>query len=122
MQNNGFEIILPFGEALDESAGRTPPASAFTVTAAGSPVTVTGVQISSHLVILTVDPVITKDQAVTVSYRDPTPGDDEAALQDYAGNDVASFTDFAIPSSRQNSTILGTPANLTATGVKGGVV
>ena len=36
--------------------------------------------------------VITRGQTVVVSYADPTPGDDDVALQDLAGNDLASFT------------------------------
>ena len=35
-------------------------------------------------------------RTVTVSYRDPTSGDDMAAIQDLAGNDAASFTDFPV--------------------------
>ena len=35
---------------------------------------------------------ITHGQVVTVSYTDPTAGDDDNVLQDAAGNDVASFT------------------------------
>ena len=94
--NGGDEITLAFDEVLNDGAGRTPPASAFTVTADGSTVTVT-----EALVVCTVRPswswtgVITYGQTVTVSYRDPTPGDDPAAVQDYAGNDAASFTDQA---------------------------
>ena len=83
----------------------------------GSTVTVTEVQISRQLVLLALDPVITKGQTVRVIYCDPTEGDDAAAIQDLAGNDAASFTDFKFPSVRQASTILGAPTNLTATGV-----
>ena len=107
---------LAFNEVLDGRAGRLPPASAFTVTADGSTVTVTKVQrVFEQYVQLDVDPRITKGQTVTVSYRDPTPGDDATAIQDYAGNDAASFTDQAITSI---SELLGAPTNLTATGVR----
>ena len=37
------------------------------------------------------DPLIRKGQTVTVSYTDPSPGDDTIAIQDEAGNDAASF-------------------------------
>ena len=36
--------------------------------------------------------VVIRGQEVVVSYSDPTPGDDYVALQDLAGNDMASFT------------------------------
>ena len=112
----GISVNLAFNEVLDGRAGRLPPASAFTVTADGSAVTVTKVQrVFEQYVQLDVDPRITKGQTVTVSYRDPTGGDDEAAIQDYAGNDAASFTDQAITSI---SELLGAPTNLTATGVR----
>ena len=115
MHSNGVDLYLVYNEDLDDSAGRTPAASAFT--ADGSTVTVTEVRISRQLVLLALDPVITKGQTVRVIYRDPTEGDDAAAIQDLAGNDAASFTDFKFPSVRQASTILGAPTNLTATGV-----
>ena len=37
-------------------------------------------------------PVVRRGQTVVVSYTDPTSGDDANAIQDTAGNDVASFT------------------------------
>ena len=117
VHTDGVELHLVYNEDLDDSAGRTPPASAFTVTADGSTVTVTEVRISRQLVLLLLDPVITKDQTVRVSYRDPTEGDDAAAIQDLAGNDAASFTDFTILIDRQNSGIRGAPTNLTATAI-----
>ena len=117
VHNNGVNLVLGYNEELDNSAGRTPPASAFTVTADGSTVTVTEVLIQGPLVLLGLDPVITIHQTVRVSYRDPTEGDDAAAIQDLAGNDAASFTDFTFPSNRQLSEILSAPTNLTATGV-----
>ena len=116
VHTDGVELHLVYNEGLDDSAGRTPPASAFTVTADGSTVTVTEVRISRHLVLLLLDPVITKGQTVGVSYRDPMEGDDAAAIQDLAGNDAASFTDFKFPSDRQLSDILGAPTNLTGDG------
>ena len=64
--------------------------------------------------LLGLDPEITIGQTVTVSYRDPTPGDDQAAIQDYAGNDAASFTDHPV---RNNSQLRGPPTNLTATAI-----
>ncbi len=112
---NGTDVLLQFDESLDRGAGRVPPASAFTVTADGVAIAVDGVHVEGTVVRLALDGVITKDQSVTVSYRDPTPGDDAAAIQDYAGNDAASFADHTISSGRNKSVVLGAPTNLTAT-------
>ena len=86
---------LFFDEALDTGSGRTAPLSAFAVTADSSPIMVSGLefQTSSELVLTGLVPAIRQGQAVEVTYNDPNNGDDEAALQDVAGNDVASFTE-----------------------------
>ena len=110
--DSGVELTLVFDEILDAGAGHTPSASAFTVTADGSPVTVGGVDVMSDVVRLGLSPVITAGQAVTVSYADPTDGDDQAAVQDRAGNDAASFTAQPVGNA---SLVLGAPTNLTAT-------
>ncbi len=88
----GVDVGLYFTEQLDETG--LPPASAFTVTADRSPVTVTGFEVDSTLttILLSVSPPIREDQAVTVTYTDPTPEDDANAIQDAAGNDMASAT------------------------------
>ena len=112
---NGTDVLLQFDESLDRGAGRVPIASAFTVTADGVAIAVDGVHVEGTVVRLALDGVITKDQSVTVSYRDPTPGDDAAAIQDYAGNDAASFADHTISSGRNKSVVLAAPTNLTAT-------
>ena len=60
-------------------------------------------------------PAIKQGQTVTVSYRDLTEGDDAAAIQDLAGNDVPSATDVPVTN---NSTVAptapGAPRNLQA--------
>ncbi len=108
VSTGGDHIVLAFNEALDDTTGQTPPASAFTVTADGSTVTVTEVKtfntILGFYLRLFLSPVITKGQTVTVSYRDPTSSDDQAAIQDLVGNDAASFTDQAITNSSNVAT------------------
>ena len=86
---------LFFDEALDTGSGRTAPLSAFAVTAGSSPIMVSGLEFqnSSEIVLTGLVPAIRQGQAVEVTYNDPSNGDDEAALQDVAGNDVASFTE-----------------------------
>ena len=46
---------------------------------------------------------------VVVSYTDPTPGDDEKAIQDAAGNDAASFT---VTATNNSTTTDTTPPSL----------
>ena len=89
----GTAIAAVFDEELDVS--NLAPASAFSVTAGGSAVSVTEVDatnITNRGVTLGLGSTITQGQTVTLSYTDPTGGDDANALQDAAGNDVASFT------------------------------
>ena len=94
---SGTGVVLVFSDSLDHS--NLPSTSAFTVTVDGIPVTVTGIEGHRNIRIfasLVVSPPIFPRQTVTVSYRDPTPGDDAKALQDGAGNDVASFENVAV--------------------------
>ena len=105
----GTQISLVFDENL---ASATPGASAFSVTAAGSTVTVGGTSLSGATLSLTgLSPVIKVGQVVVVSYMDPTTGDDTVALQDATGNDVTSFTtgQGGVPAVTNNSTVAATP-------------
>ena len=95
---SGAEMALAFDEELagvDSLHGLL--ASALSVTADGEPVPVDGYayggfgRIGRRLQLF-LSSVITRGQTVVVSYADPTPGDDDVALQDLAGNDLASFT------------------------------
>ena len=85
---------IQFNEALDGAPGHTPPKSAFTVTADGFPTDFDTVSVSGGPAVFLqgFSPTIKQGQTVTVTYTDPGAGDDTAALQDEAGNDVASFT------------------------------
>ena len=57
---------------------------------------------------LTVSPRITQGQSVVVIYTDPTTNDDTNAIQDTAGNDVATFTtgEGTVPGVRNDSTVV----------------
>ena len=86
----GTTLRLTYNELLSSTTAAT---SAFTVTVAGSPKTVSSVATSSSTVTLTLaSPAVGLDQAVTVAYTDPTAGDDTNAIQDAAGNDAASLS------------------------------
>ena len=70
--------------------------SLFTVKVDGTAVTLSGTTapVSDNLVTLTLATALTSaTQAVTVSYTDPTSGNDSTGIEDLAGNDADSFTD-----------------------------
>ncbi|WP_288024354.1 Ig-like domain-containing protein [Thauera sp.] len=84
---SGTQVVLTFSETLSTS---TASASAFVVLVDGEAVTVTAVDVNGVRVVLTLDEADTvgSGQTVTVGYTDPTTGDDAAAVQDLAGNDL----------------------------------
>ena len=116
-------IALRFSENLDRSAGGTPPVSAFSVSVDGVSITVGDASIlgtSPKQVWLTsLGRTIYQGQAVTVTYTDPTTGDDAAAIQDSDGDDTPSFTtgEDGVPAVVNNSTQtppVATPTNFRA--------
>ena len=105
---DGNTIQLAFSEDLQSA--NLPPAAAFTVTAGGSAVTVTGVAAESTADVLqiTVSPLIGQGQSVVVAYEDPTAVDDANAIQDAAGNDTPDFTtgSGSVPAVTNNSALI----------------
>ena len=97
---NGTIIELVFDEVLNANAMVDLPLSAFSVTASGGTVTigqlvaVLGADGKTRTVrLIELSPAIAVDRFVTVSYTDPTTGDDSTAvLEAEAGLDVVSFT------------------------------
>ena len=89
---NGLEI--EFDKNLDGT--NTPPTSAFTITATGDvmPIQTGAVPTGSPKAyrLYLSDWAFRQGEPVTVSYTDPSAGDDALALQDGDGNDAASFT------------------------------
>ena len=119
---SGDELALAFDEELAEVDSLLDLlASALFVTADGEPVSVDGYatggfgRIGRRLQLF-LSSVIARGQTVVVSYADPTPGDDDIALQDLAGNDLPSFTETAA----NNSAVEPVPAlPLTGAGLLG---
>ena len=116
--DTGLVIELEFSENLQSS--NLPPASAsasaFTVTAAAAAVTVSAVAAGTTPdgFQISVSPLIAQDQAVVVTYADPTTGDDANAIQDTVGNDTPDFTTGSdgVPAVTNNSTVpTAVPAN-----------
>ena len=109
---DGTEVLLTFSENLDPG-GRS--ITLFTVKVDGTAVTLSGTvaTVSGRVVTLTLATALTSaTQVVTVSYADPTAGDDAGGVQDLAGNDADSFTDQAVTNA------FGSAATLTVTGVE----
>ena len=124
---SGRNIQFRFSEEVGGTTATLPPASAFTVTADGIAVTVSGVIPTVTVTLLSagVSPFIRQGQTVVVTYTDPSTGDDGQAIQDTAGNDAASFTTgvSGVPAVTNNSTLATTvPANwsLKPTGLASG--
>ena len=110
---SGVFIQLQFSENMLQS--NLPPNTTFTVTAAGSAVTVYTLQPAVALLNafwIRVGPTIHQGQAVVVTYTDPTAGNDHSAFQDITGNDIATFTTGmdSVPAVTNNSTFTNTPA------------
>ena len=113
VNETGQLIQLRFSENVDRS--NLTPASAVTVTAGASPLTITGVTVPPpagglDLYRVLVTPAIRQGQAVIVTYTDPTAGNDANAIQDTAGNDAASFTTGSdgVPAVTNGSTLTNT--------------
>ena len=93
----GNVIDIRYNEDLDHTAGSWPPIAAFTLIVDGvesSIGAVTFPQFNFPKAILLIPwNAIYQDQTVTLSYADPTMGNDAQATQDLAGNDASSFVD-----------------------------
>jgi uncharacterized repeat protein (TIGR02059 family) len=104
---NGTTLSLVYSESLDPA--NLMSAQAFTVQVDGKTVAVSSVSvhpIDKTLVLQLVSPV-SKGQAVTISYADPSSGNDAKAVQDVAGNDAASFTSVSVTNNTSGGLIDG---------------
>ena len=110
VDNSGDTIGLTFSEYIDSSSLPFPLSFAITVTANDEPVHFHGSRATGATITLReLTLLITPGQSAVVSYTDPTPGDDEKAIQDVAGNDVASFT---VTATNNSTTTDTTPPSL----------
>ena len=101
----GTSLVLTYGEALD--TGSRPAAGDFTVTAAGTAQTVSGVAMARSAVKLTLGASVAANAAVTVTY---TPGTNP--VRDVAGNEAANLSGKAV--TNLGPTDLGKPALVSA--------
>ena len=86
---DGLQIRLTFSEPLSTT---TAGVSDFEVTVAGATRAVDSVAVVDATVTLTLVSAVADPGTVIVTYTDPTTNDDDAAVQDAAGNDAATFT------------------------------
>ncbi|QCO19842.1 hypothetical protein D3869_29430 (plasmid) [Azospirillum brasilense] len=118
---DGTTLVLTYDVALDAVNG--PAAGAFEVKVGGTTATVSGVAVDSvnKTVTLTLAQAVQHGQTVTVSYTDPTNGNDAAAIQNASGGaDAASVTNQSVtnntpdttPPSITNVTIPNQPAQV----------
>ena len=113
VENSGDTITLTFDENIDSSSLPFPLHWAISITADDESVdfssSASGASGATTIALREFSPLITPGQSVVVSYADPTPGDDEEAIQDTAGNDAASF---AVTATNNSTTIDTTPPSL----------
>ena len=110
MSSDGLSITLVYDEALDDAAG--PAASDFAVEVdeeSADLSTSSAVTVSGRTVVLRLASAVRALQGVTVTYTDPTSGDDTNAIQDAAGNDAVDLTDHKVTNA---STVLDQQAPL----------
>ena len=113
---DGVYISIRYDQPLDAADATEPLPSAFTVIADGIPITIGDVTVEVFVIGLgALSPTIKRGQVVTVTYTDPTDGDDARAIQDVHGNDAASYTVQADNDSDVDPILPGAPTGLTAT-------
>ncbi len=98
----GTKVILTYNETLSATTAAT---SAFAVSTGGSSNSVTAATVSGSTVELNLTNTVKNDEVVTVAYSDPSGSDDANAIQDTAGNDVATLSSRGVTN---NSTVAGT--------------
>ena len=114
ISRNGTLLHLFFFESLSR---RTAMPGAFTVEVEGVSREVTSVAVNGPELSLTLASAVANGETVTVSYADPSPGNDGSAVQDIAGNDAASFGPGTMTNNVPGSPLAApdAPANLRAT-------
>lgn len=88
---NAANLVLSYSDSSALDGVNVPAVSAFIL--GGTSATVSGVAVSSSekTVTLTLSQSVKSTDVVTVSYTDPTTGNDHAVIQDSFGNDAASL-------------------------------
>ena len=96
---SGDLIILDFDKELHTDSAKLPPVTAFSLLADQTEVNITSIilpRTDPERILLIPRRNIYEGEVVTLSYTDPTPGDDTFAIQDTDGNDAGSFTEVSV--------------------------
>ena len=91
---NGTSLVLNYTEANTLDGTNVPPTTAFAISGSVSGVhnvTAAAVDAAGKTVTLTLGTAVSNGETVTISYTDPTAGNDTNATQDGAGNDSATI-------------------------------
>ena len=95
----GDLIILDFDKELHTDSTKIPPVTAFSLLADQKEVSIGSIALSRtnpERILLIPRHKIYEGEVVTLSYTDPTLGDDTFAIQDTDGNDAGSFTEVSV--------------------------
>jgi uncharacterized repeat protein (TIGR02059 family) len=95
--------VLNYTEANTLDATNKPLSGSFSVSG-GHTVTMAAVNAAAKTVTLTLGTAVANGETVTVSYTDPTAGNDTNAIQDGAGNDAATITTKAVTNNTPDTT------------------
>ena len=117
VDSTGETLTLTYNEALGTTTAAT---TAFSVTYGGSSRNPTARSISGSTVVLTLSPRAQRTDTVTVAYTSPTAdlGTSNAAVQDTAGNDAASFSATSVTNSSTYDTVAPTFVSGAMNGLK----
>ena len=113
---DGSKIILNYSEALSKN---TAPASAFTLTVDGDQKTISKVTTEGQTIELLLESPVAAGEQITLSYTDPSSGNDIFSIQDSAGNDAQSISNQTVINNRPSSssttttTLFATPVSYT---------
>jgi uncharacterized repeat protein (TIGR02059 family) len=89
---NGGTITLKFKEDNALDALHAPSTNLFTISGTDASVTALTMDASAKTITLTLSKPVLSSDVIKVSYVDPSSDNDVTAIQDAAGNDLASFT------------------------------
>jgi uncharacterized repeat protein (TIGR02059 family) len=102
---DGSTLALTYSETLDIWNGANALVSGFTVMVDSQIVRIANRQFGpdGKTVVITLASPVTKEQAVSVIYEDPTLSNDGDAIQDLAGNDSDGFANLAVTNITQDT-------------------
>jgi uncharacterized repeat protein (TIGR02059 family) len=93
---NGALLTLSYTDSHSLDSSHAPLASAFTLTGTSATVTSVTVNAEQKTVSLTLSAAVTSNDVLSLSYTDPSSGNDVNAIQDIAGNDATSIVQRAV--------------------------